>query len=182
MIPTNPASTAPPEDLVKREFNNPEIYRLLLCHALAILNHKLADQPRARRQQEAEEVVQIVLQRAWQARQQYDPERAGLSAWLHGFLVRVVAEQCRAIRKRPTSLNHYPDDWIDKNEHQYDQDPLAMLEHLPPEDRVAVEGFYLQNLSHRQIADRLRISEGTARVRLLRALNKLRQIAGEVRQ
>jgi len=181
MIPTNPTRTATIDEVREREFSDPDLHRRLRSHCLILLNRKLGNQPLTRRHEEAEEIVQIVMQRAWQCRKHFDSERGSLAAWLHGFLVRVVAEQCRAIRKHPVALTEpLPD------KHRHDDgpdhpDPLAMLEHLSREDRVAVEGFYLLNLSHRQIADRLGITEGAARVRLLRALNKLRRRAGEVR-
>lgn len=182
-MPTLDTTTAPPVEPVLAALDDPDLRGRLRVHAGCLLNRWLADQPRTRRDQEADEIVNEALARAWEKRAAFDPAIGIAAGWVHGFVFRVLAEACEKLRKLPTQgipdateLTVDPDEFDDEP----DFDPFALLVHLPEDDRIAVEGFFRLGWSHRQIADRLGIREGTARQRVSRALIKLRQIAGEV--
>ncbi len=182
-MPNVDTTTPPPLDPVRAALDDPGLRARLRAHAACLLDRWLADQPRTRRDQEADEIVNESLARAWTRRAAFDPALGDAAGWVHGFVFRVMAEACEKLRKLPsqgipdaTELTVDPDEFDDEPEF----DPFALLDHLPGDDRIAVEGFFRLGWSHRQIADRLGIREGTARQRVNRALIKLRQIAGEV--
>ncbi len=179
-MPTTDTLAAPPVDPVSAALQDPELRERLRAQVLCRLNRWLPDQPRTRRLQEAEEVIDRVLAIAWQKRDEFEPTR-DVGAWVHGIAVRVASEACRKLRKQPAQFLPDADprsvEAEDLSEPAFD--PFALLDHLPPDDRIAVEGFFRFGWSHRQIGDRLGIREGTARQRLNRALSKLRAIAGE---
>lgn len=182
-MPASDTTTAPPPDPVRAALDDPDLRARLRVHAGCLLDRWLADQPRTRRDQEADDAVSESLARAWARRAAFDPALGDAAGWVHGFVVRVLAEACQRLRKLPTQ--GIPDATglaVDPAEFDGEPefDPFALLDHLPEDDRVAVEGFFRLGWSHRQIADRLGIREGTARQRVSRALGKLRRIAGEV--
>lgn len=178
MTPFAPTEPAQPPSSVHAALNDPALLDRLTGQVLARLNVLLNDKSRVQRRQEAEEIVSEAMKRALEKQDDFEPTQGDLGAWLHGFLTRVTSEFCRKLRKRPLQ----PPADLDAPESPPDQVPdfrllSAMLNHLSPEDRAIVEDYHLRGYSHREIAGRLGISEGTARQRARRALNKLRQRA-----
>lgn len=55
---------------------------------------------------------------------------------------------------------------------------LAALEQLPADQRQALQWRYLEGLPSKEIAERLKKSDGAVRVMLTRALNKLHELIG----
>ena len=182
MSPTIPRYTDPTADPVRAGLGDPEVVERLKAQAMTRLNAWLADLPRERRAQQAEDVFQQTVERALARADSYDAAKGDVGGWLHGILVHVLKETCRKLRKQPAqaALDRVPAAAVPDAPDQFD--PLTLLEHLSPDERVCVEGFYLQRWSHRQIADRLGIEVGTARARLRRALIKLRHKAWEAYQ
>lgn len=52
---------------------------------------------------------------------------------------------------------------------------LAMVDELPPQYKVVFNLYVIDGLSHKEIADKLRISDGTSRSNLLRARSILQK-------
>lgn len=172
---TAPTTAAPPDDPVRAALADPATGPALMAQAMSRLNRWLADLPRSRREQEAREVVDLTTARAWEVRATFDPAVGGAGAWLHGVLVRVLSEHCRKLRKLPAQPPADLDGRAARPDFGTDpgSDVIARLDRLRPDERALVEWAVFDDLSHRQIADRLKIREGTARVRLHRVLTKL---------
>lgn len=60
--------------------------------------------------------------------------------------------------------------------HLHTHDIIKVLQNLTPVYRTVVNLFYIDGLNHKQIAERLEISESTSRSNLVRAKVKLREL------
>lgn len=131
---------------------------------------------------EAEDVTQQVFVKAWQSRHRFDVERGALGAWLVGIARHVTADALDR-RGREARL------------HDRAAAQLAARDPAPEEadlvaDSIVVTGglaelndvqaralrlaFY-DDLTHRQIAERLDLPLGTVKSHLRRGLQHLRQ-------
>lgn len=126
---------------------------------------------------EAEDIAQDALLRAWRRRSTLrEPKRR--NQWL-GAIVRNEAFRQRA-RTRPD-----PTPTIELHEGAEDArvvaavetaDLQAALEHLSERDRELLELRYEEDLTQVEVARKLGIPVGTAKVRLHRARDKLRRV------
>ena len=127
---------------------------------------------------EAEDVTQKVFVAAWTGRHNYKPERASLPAWLMGIARNKIVDthERRARDKRiqnevaansqPTSIEP-----IDVAERLIVADEIARLEKVP--QQVLKLAFY-EDLTHAQIADRLKLPPGTVKSHIRRSLLKIK--------
>ncbi len=177
--------TAPPDDPVPPALADPALQSDLLAHALAILDCRLADKPWAARREEAQEVVQSACEVAVRRKADYDATAGTVAAWVHGILTRTAISHARAARNRAPQLGD-GGDW-DRLATDFGAptevtdaalDLPAYLDKLPPTERALLEMRYLESLDIEQIAKRLGISPGAARVRLCRALKAAGVAAG----
>jgi RNA polymerase sigma-70 factor (ECF subfamily) len=126
---------------------------------------------------EAEDAAQEALVRAWRRRESCrTPEEP--DGW-----VAVIArrEAIRlASRRREAPVGEVPDT---AGEPPGEPDPLDVLrvaiDAMAPQDRGLLVGRYVLDLSHRELARRSGLNEGTVRVRLHRLRSRLRVRAME---
>lgn len=151
-----------------------EIYaehgRLVHSLSLAALRHR----------QDAEDATQQVFTRAWRSRETYDPAQP-LGAWLTGITRRVIADvftardrQRRASSAETVGLRletgaSVPDSLVDR---VVVHEALAKLG--PPQDEILKLAF-VEDLPHKQIADRLGMPVGTVKSHVHRGLARMRQ-------
>jgi RNA polymerase sigma-70 factor, ECF subfamily len=186
----NPAVTqppsAPPDDPVRTALDDSAVQAELLNHALAILGRRLAGRPSNDRIDKAKEAFQETSVRALHKRHDYDPTRA-VRPWLHGILTNVLSETTQSLHRSPAQESEDAADWerlaVDLAPDAADVVPKLLdvagyLAKLTPEHREMLQLRFYAGLSHDEIAVRLGISQGNARVRLCRALNAARAIAG----
>jgi RNA polymerase sigma-70 factor (ECF subfamily) len=148
-----------------------------------LLNHA---RPRAAGQ-DAEDVVQETQTRALQSYNSYKPDKASVPNWLHGILNNVLRDIARRRSRQQIQLR-MEEEVADASDRarpsvQTVLDRLTIEELLPrlsENDREVVQWRFLAELSHEEIAARLGISSGAARVRLSRAICELREVAGVV--
>jgi RNA polymerase sigma-70 factor, ECF subfamily len=125
---------------------------------------------------EAEDIAQDALLRAWRRRSTLrDSERR--NQWLATIVRNEAFRQHARVRPDPTAT-------IELHEGAEDEGVLAAVEladlhaalaALSERDRRLLEMRYEEDLTQAAIAHRLGIPEGTVKVRLHRARNKLRQ-------
>jgi RNA polymerase sigma-70 factor (ECF subfamily) len=135
----------------------------------------------------AHEAVQEVTTRALAKQSDYDPAAGSVSAWLHGFLNKVLLQTGRTMRCQPMQPPADPAAWdrlatalspaaaqptVDR------LDAASILSRLPADQRTILELRYRDGLEHAEIATRLGISLGNARVRSCRALAAAKAVAG----
>jgi RNA polymerase sigma factor (sigma-70 family) len=127
---------------------------------------------------EAEDVTQKVFVAAWTGRHTYKPERASLPAWLMGITRNKIVDthERRARDKRiqnqvaanaePTKLEP-----IDVAERLIVADEIARLDETP---RKVLKLAFYEDLTHAQIAERLKLPPGTVKSHIRRSLLKIR--------
>jgi len=138
----------------------------------------------------AGDVTQDVFVSAWQARQQFDPERGALGAWLVGIAKRRIVDHVRR-EQRHTSrradgsnaqqIESLPAD--DHTEERVDQIAQRMevahaLSTLPERPREMIGLAYVYGLTHQEIAERTGVPLGTIKSDIRRGLLALRERLG----
>ena len=126
---------------------------------------------------EAEDVTQKVFVAAWTSRQNYQPERARLPAWLLGITRNKVIDALQArtkqrrIQDRLVGNPSPPVEPIDVASRLIVADEIARLDDVPR--RVLRMAFY-EDLTHAQIAERMQLPLGTVKSHIRRSLIKLK--------
>lgn len=127
---------------------------------------------------EAEDVTQKVFVAAWTGRHNYRPERAGLPAWLMGITRNKIVDALQARTKQrkiqtevATNLDPPPKSF-DIAERLIIADEISRLDEVP--QRVLRMAFY-DDLTHAQIAEKLKMPPGTVKSHIRRSLIKLKR-------
>jgi RNA polymerase sigma-70 factor, ECF subfamily len=140
---------------------------------------------------QAEDIVQEVLLTVWRKADQFDPERAQVSAWIYQI---ARNRQIDTIRKTRRPL---PEDWPPEDG---DTDPglgqdaativaLAQeadllqqaLAGLQPSQREMIEKAYMGELSHQEISALTGLPLGTIKSRIRLGLDRLRHALKDIR-
>ena len=129
----------------------------------------------------AREVTQDVFVSAWRAREQFDPGRGTLAAWLVGITKRRVIDHVRRERR-------HSDRRADENdsagasaaEPELDRiaDRMAVahaMAELAERPRRVITLAYIEGLTHQEIAERTGLPLGTIKSDIRRGLVSLRQ-------
>jgi RNA polymerase sigma-70 factor (ECF subfamily) len=177
---------AAPDDTVRMTLDDLEMREALLNHALATLGRRQASRPAIDRMERAKELCQETYVRALEKRHDYDPARP-VGPWLHGIMNNVLSEAIRALYRSPAQDSADPAAWerlnadLDSDAAEVVPgrvDACSYLAMLPSEHREVLRLRFFEGLDHSDIAARLGISLGNARVRLCRALIAAKMIAG----
>jgi len=175
----NPA-TAPPRSAAPPSLDDPALRERLRTQALSRLRGWIPN-PSARAER-ADDIVQETYLRAVQNLGKFDPALGDLGGWLHGYLNLVLMEEYRKSGKQPKPAEH-PERWEDlraKLDPNSNLEPVNdLLDKIPPKNRELIRMRYLTELSPEEIAAKLGISHGAARVQLCRALAQLKDVAGK---
>jgi RNA polymerase sigma-70 factor, ECF subfamily len=130
----------------------------------------------------AEEVVQEVFLRLWNAPDRYDPERGTLRAYLlaqaHGRAVdRLRSEMSRRRREErdaATSAEAHPDVEGEVIDLDVADQLKGAVRALPADERKAIELAYFGGHTYREVAALLSEPEGTVKSRIRSGLKRLR--------
>ena len=122
----------------------------------------------------AEDAAQEAAVRAWRRRDSCQtPERP--APWISRIARNEALRFVRPIRTDFLEESELPAEESHEDEVLGKADIARALEGLPGLDRELVRGRFWDDLDYRQLSLRLDITEGTARVRLHRALGRLRE-------
>jgi RNA polymerase sigma-70 factor (ECF subfamily) len=153
-----------------------EAYRRHAGAVFGLANRLLSDRTRA------EEIVQEVFLRLWDAPDKFDPERGALRSYLlahtHGRSVDVIrSEQSRRARE-DREHRQRAEGGYDLEHEVWD---MTVAEHvrsalgqLPEGERRAIELAYFGGLTYREVAVALDEPEGTIKSRIRAGLRRLR--------
>src|ERR1700730_9155788 len=130
----------------------------------------------------AEEVVQEVFLRLWNAPDRYDPERGTMRSYLlaqaHGRAVDQLRSDSSRRRREERDASRSAESGYDLEHEVMD---LTVAEHLkgavlalPPEERRAIELAYFGGHTYREVAVLLAEPEGTVKSRIRSGLKRLR--------
>jgi len=170
------------DDQVRQALESPSLQSALFTHAMAKLGKSLKGQPRSAREESARDACQQAVVIALKKRSQFDGVHSA-SAWVHGILHNVVRDSVRKLCKQPAQAPDDTESWeklaarLDANQQAAEWLDLAsILAALTAGDREIIEMRFPQQMEYDAIARRLGISVGNARVRLSRALDRLRSL------
>ncbi|MHC4550775.1 MAG: sigma-70 family RNA polymerase sigma factor [Planctomycetota bacterium] len=135
--------------------------------------------------QAAEDATQESFLAACRALRRYDPRRS-LRAWLVGIAVKRASKLVRRrvrLRRRETevAMTPKPRDPQPREEAQRRESEAALgraLAELAADKRLALLLHYREGLSHAEVAEAMRVAPGTAKSRISRALEALREKLG----
>jgi RNA polymerase sigma-70 factor (ECF subfamily) len=136
---------------------------------------------------DAEEVVQEVFLRLWNAPEKFDPERGSLRSYLlaqcHGRAVDLMRADGSRRRREESDSRQTAESGYDLEHHVWD---LAVAERvqqavstLPAEERQAIELAYFGGHTYREVASLLGAPEGTVKSRIRAGLRRLRTSLAE---
>jgi len=136
----------------------------------------------------AEDFAQETLLTIWRKAAQFDPARASASAWVYAIARNLRVDRLRRDR-RATSVALYesvepepqerPDDPLDAR--QREERIRGALANLPEEQVRIVELSFFEARAHGDIAKLLDLPLGTVKSRLRLAMNRLRNLLGELK-
>ncbi len=157
-------------------------YHDLFAGAMAVVNRHCAWMKPAARKERAESIVQEAVARAWERRGSFDRTRQPI-AWLMGFIHNVALEQSDKKTKQVSQTDLGDDGWsramaalmeptADRDEHEL----LSLArKKLTFEQQRILTLAYEECLDGAELAERLGITPGAARVAKFRALQALRE-------
>ncbi len=175
-VSTHPPPTqTPDDDPVALVLAQPATRENLLRQVLALLHRKMAGSPIERRRQEAEEIVDEVVARVLSKRANYHPEIASVMAWISGFVNRTILERFRQAARERKFKSKFRHDFDESSiDITFDESTFHdMIQKIPESERTIITMFYIEELSHFEIAERLGITESNSRQRLRRTLAKV---------
>ena len=133
---------------------------------------------------QAEEVTQDVFVNAWRKRDQFDPRKGSLAAWIVGITKRRIIDQLRSERRhsdRRADLqpNDATADTLVSTEPDVEAAADRMLvatalNGLSERPRQVIELAYIHDLTHQEIADQTGIPLGTIKSDIRRGLETIR--------
>lgn len=148
-----------------------ELYRGVVIYAFKGLGACAPEVAHAR----AEEIVQEAIAQAFAKVDAYDTARPAVN-WLLGFAINVIRQTQRDQGRTAARIDTTPleqlEDLVDL---MHDLAAQELLSLVSAPDQQILRLAIIDGLSGRELAAELGISEGTARVRLHRAKQQLRQ-------
>lgn len=132
----------------------------------------------------AEDLVQRVMTRLWRLADRYDPDRASVRTWVF-TLARTACIDLHRSRPRPQPVAEPPDradpSGTDELEALVAAEVVrAALDRLSADHRQVVDLAYYDQLSQREVAERLDLPLGTVKSRTFYALKALRLALDEL--
>ena len=126
------------------------------------------------------DAAQEVFVSAWRRREQFDPSRGALGAWLVGITKRRIIDQLRSEGRhadrradaleddRAASETPVPDRTVDR------MFAAQLLQQLPDRTREVIELVYIHDLTHREVAEKTGLPIGTVKSDVRRGIMKIR--------
>ncbi|HKK40414.1 MAG TPA: RNA polymerase sigma factor [Cryomorphaceae bacterium] len=129
--------------------------------------------------EEAEDILQEGFLKVYRDLHQYKPD-APLGAWIRKVMVNTALENIRKKSRRPQSRGQEVMEWdsvtsADPSVEMNAKDLTAVIQGLPEDFRLVFNLVALEGYSHREVAEKLDISESNSKVRLNRARNMLQE-------
>jgi RNA polymerase sigma-70 factor, ECF subfamily len=130
----------------------------------------------------AEEVVQEVFLRLWGTPERFDPARGSLRSYLlaqaHGRSVDLLRSDTSRRRREERDAARSAEAGYDLEHEVWDlavaDNIQAVVRHLPPDERRAIELAYFGGHTYREVAAMLGQPEGTVKSRIRSGLKRLR--------
>lgn len=150
---------------------------ILLAVALRVLHNRSL----------AEEVLQEVFTAVWADCSGFDPDRGTGRAWLTTLCRRRAIDRVRAVQAQQdrdytegvhVAHSEVPDASSAALDHVESARAATALRELPEDQARAIALAYYQELSHREVAERLGVPLGTVKTRIRDGMRRLRADLG----
>src|SRR3954465_2167445 len=136
---------------------------------------------------DAEEVVQEVFLRLWNAPEKFDPARGSLRSYLlaqtHGRSVDLLRADTSRRRREQRDVRQTAEAGYDLEHQVWDlavaERVHAAVSDLPELERRAIELAYFGGHTYREVADMLGAPEGTVKSRIRTGLSRMREALAE---
>jgi RNA polymerase sigma-70 factor, ECF subfamily len=129
----------------------------------------------------AEDAMQMTMVEVWRRGPSYDPERGSLATWVLTIARSRALDQLRRRVPEPLhpgavteALDRDAEDAVDALLEQWRM--AALLSNLPREESRLLAMRFYEGLSQREIAQRTGMPLGTVKMRMVRALERLREM------
>ena len=129
----------------------------------------------------AKDATQEIFVNAWRKRDQFDPSKGALGAWLVGITKRRIIDQLRSegrhADRRADELDHERLSSSDEPAPERVVDRMfaaQLLQNLPSRTRQVIELVYVHDLTHQEVADRTGLPIGTVKSDVRRGIMKIR--------
>ena len=128
----------------------------------------------------AEDVLQLTLLEVWRRGPSYDPERASLSTWLLMIARSRAIDHLRRRIPEPYDPDTMPEVIDRESEDQAETlieqwRMVALIATLPKDEATMLKMRFYDGYSQSEIADRTGIPLGTVKMRMVKALDRLRE-------
>ena len=138
---------------------------------------------------QAEEVTQDVFVSAWRKRDQFDPQKGTLAAWMVGITKRRIIDHLRSERRHsdrradlvaesnPSATGGGSEPFTQQHEVEGITNRMVVAEalrNLTDRPRQVIELAYIHDLTHHEIAERTGIPLGTVKSDIRRGLESIR--------
>jgi RNA polymerase sigma factor (sigma-70 family) len=172
----------PPSECPELETAINARYQDLFAGAMALVKRRCAWMKPAARKERAESILQEAVARAWGRRAAFDRTRQPV-AWLMGFVHKVALEQLSKQTKQVSQTDLGDTRWNQAMsglmETKADGDEFELLRlarnRLTLEQQRVLTLAYEESLDGAELAERLGVTPGAARVAKCRALQSLRE-------
>ncbi|MFM7022982.1 MAG: RNA polymerase sigma factor [Flavobacteriales bacterium] len=141
---------------------------------------------RIREEGQTAEITSDVFAKALANIKKYKYKEVPFVAWLYGIARNEMLQHFRKQKKQNVffveedRLRYFTEEVDGVNKEELFQQMKKALEQLEPEELELVEMKYFQQLSHREIAGILNISEENARVKTYRVIKKLKETVNKM--
>lgn len=125
---------------------------------------------------EAEDLLQESFIRVFTGLKKYNS--GSLGAWIRTITIHTAIENYRKQKTRKQHYDNLPVDSVDNElalDHIALEDLLKKIQNLPSGYRLVFNLYEIEGYNHREIGEKLGISEGTSKSQLARAKHTLRE-------
>lgn len=132
--------------------------------------------------QDAEDMLQEAFYMIFKNLESYRGEST-IGAWIKSIVVHKCINQLK--KKKPVwveadNLELQEEEMVDEQAFKYTVENVKQaINHLPDGYRIVLNLYLFENYSHKEIAEKLGISESTAKTQYMRAKKKVREMAGD---
>jgi RNA polymerase sigma-70 factor (ECF subfamily) len=133
------------------------------------------------------DIVQETMTNVWRKAHYYHPDKGAPTTWVFTVMRNVTFDILRKIKSNQEDTlsddiwpiaEQQAEQSDDYSDHLANNELLAHLSSLPDAQQQVVRGFYFQELSQEELAEKLNLPLGTVKSRLRLALTRLKQQMG----
>jgi RNA polymerase sigma-70 factor (ECF subfamily) len=179
------------KDPITTALEDGRVKERLLAAARSFLGQRAYSLSATQRQAKAEEIVSNTIEKVWERRRDYKPDRDVVS-WMVGFVSNITCEHLKKNARSPTGppleapgLEDLAVDLFRKESDKVDDKDQVdrLLKQLNADEKQLIEMKYFKDMTFEEIAEQMNSNENAVRVKHHRLISRLRReccASGEV--